>query len=58
MIGIGILNSRVFLFFTVTGVDMRKGVSEVVSFVLIAAIMITSTMAAYVWANSNINSIN
>ena len=37
---------------------MRKGVSEVVSFVLIAAIMITSTMAAYVWANSNINSIN
>jgi FlaG/FlaF family flagellin (archaellin) len=58
MIEIGILNSIVFLFFTVTGVDMRKGVSEVVSFVLIVAIMITATMSAYVWASSNINSIN
>ncbi len=37
---------------------MRKGVSEVVSFVLITAIMITATMSAYVWASSNINSIN
>lgn len=37
---------------------MRKGVSEVVSFVLIVAIMITATMSAYVWASSSITSLN
>ena len=34
---------------------MQKGVSEVVSFVLIVAIMVTATMAAYIWASSSIN---
>jgi hypothetical protein len=37
---------------------MRKGVSEVVSFVLILAIMITATMSAYVWVSANISSLN
>jgi len=37
---------------------MRKGVSEVVSFVLVLAIMITATMSAYIWASSSIPSLN
>jgi hypothetical protein len=37
---------------------MRKGVSEVVSFVLIVAIMITATMGAYLWASSSISNLN
>jgi len=37
---------------------MRKGVSEVVSFVLVTAIMITATMAAYVWASNSISTLN
>lgn len=37
---------------------MRKGVSEVVSFVLVVAIMIIATMSAFVWANNSIGSLN
>ncbi len=37
---------------------MRKGVSEVVSFVLVLAIMITATMSAYIWASSSIPMLN
>jgi len=37
---------------------MRKGVSEVVSFVLVLAIMVTATMAAYIWASASIPTLN
>jgi hypothetical protein len=37
---------------------MRKGVSEVVSFVLVLAIMVTATMSAYIWASSSIPTLN
>jgi hypothetical protein len=37
---------------------MKKGISEVVSFVLIITIMITATMAAYLWANATIPTLN
>jgi hypothetical protein len=57
LLRIGILNSIVFLFFAIV-VGMQKGISEVVSFVLVLAIMVTSTMAAYVWANSSIPALN
>jgi len=37
---------------------MRRGVSEVMSFILVVAIMVTATMAAYVWASTSIGSLN